>query len=63
MRSIELFTGAGGLALGTHAAGFHHLVVVERDHDSCDTLRLNRARKQVDWTIAEADVTPGKGCS
>ena len=24
MKSIEIFTGAGGLALGTHVAGFHH---------------------------------------
>jgi len=57
MRSIELFTGAGGLALGTHCAGFHHLAVVERDRDSCDTLRLNRARGLVDWRIEESDVT------
>lgn len=57
MRSIELFTGAGGLALGTHRAGFHHLAVVERDHDSCDTLRLNRGRGLVDWPIEEDDVT------
>ena len=56
MRAIELFTGAGGLALGTHRAGFHHLAVVERDHDSCDTLRLNRGRGLVDWPIEERDV-------
>lgn len=59
MRSIELFTGAGGLALGTHRAGFHHLAVVERDHDSCDTLRLNVNRTDstgVDWPIIENDV-------
>lgn len=57
MRSMELFTGAGGLALGTHRAGFHHLTVVERDHDSCDTLRLNRDRSLVEWPIHEHDVT------
>lgn len=60
MRSIELFTGAGGLALGTHRAGFHHLAVIERDHDSCDTLQLNRVRRHetcIDWLIHEADVT------
>ena len=27
--SLELFTGAGGLALGLDRAGFHHLAVVE----------------------------------
>src|SRR5579883_1417471 len=59
MRSIELFTGAGGLALGTHRAGFHHLAVIEIDHDSCDTLQLNRVRRKrtgIDWLIHEADV-------
>lgn len=57
MRSIELFTGAGGLALGTHLAGFNHIAVVERDHDSCATLRLNSRGGLVEWPILEADVT------
>ncbi len=60
IRSIELFTGAGGLALGLHQAGFHHAVVIEREHNACDTLRLNRARcatTGIDWQVTEADVT------
>ena len=56
LTSVELFTGAGGLALGIHRAGFHHLAVVERDRDSCDTLRLNRARGLIAWPIEERDV-------
>jgi DNA (cytosine-5)-methyltransferase 1 len=40
-RSLELFTGAGGLALGTHAAGFEHVAMVEWNKDACDTLRAN----------------------
>jgi DNA (cytosine-5)-methyltransferase 1 len=56
MRSIELFTGAGGLALGIHRAGFDHLAVIERDRDSCDTLRLNRRRGLIAWPIEQRDV-------
>lgn len=56
---MELFTGAGGLALGTSLAGFHHVAVVERDHDSCETLRINKSAGVPhirDWDIQEADV-------
>lgn len=45
MRSVELFTGAGGLAMGISAAGFRPELMVEWDHDACDTLRENRRRK------------------
>jgi DNA (cytosine-5)-methyltransferase 1 len=44
MRSVELFTGAGGLALGIEKAGFHHDTVIERDRYCCDTIRENQKR-------------------
>jgi DNA (cytosine-5)-methyltransferase 1 len=57
MRSVELFTGAGGLALGMARAGFHHEVVIERDQDSCETILLNKRRNL--WPIAEWTLSPG----
>ena len=39
MDTIEVFAGGGGLALGLHDAGFNPVAVVERDTDSCNTLR------------------------
>ena len=44
MRSIELFAGAGGLALGTHRAGFEHEFIIERDRSTCITIRTNQER-------------------
>lgn len=43
MRSVELFAGGGGLALGTHLAGFTTELVAEWDHWASDTLRENQA--------------------
>lgn len=52
LSSIELFSGAGGLALGLERAGFHHDLLVEWDADSCSTLRGNKPR----WDVRQADV-------
>lgn len=45
INSIELFTDAGGLAMGMQQAGCHHRALIEWDKDSCDTLRGNIASK------------------
>jgi DNA (cytosine-5)-methyltransferase 1 len=50
--SIELFAGAGGLALGMAQSGFNHLLLNEWDSDACATLRLNRP----DWNVVQEDV-------
>ena len=50
--SIELFAGAGGLALGLEQAGFHHLGLIEKDKDAAATLRLNRP----EWNVLCEDI-------
>lgn len=42
MKSLELFVGAGGLALGTARAGFKHEAVVECEKNPLETLYLNK---------------------
>ena len=49
---IELFAGAGGLALGLEQAGFEGLAYVEMNVDACETLRRNRP----EWNVIEGDV-------
>lgn len=44
MNSVELFAGAGGLALAVSEAGFEHLAIVERDQYACETILENRRR-------------------
>ena len=52
MRTIELFAGAGGMALGVDRAGFHHDALIEFDPAACETLRANRPA----WPVVETDV-------
>lgn len=61
-KSVELFAGAGGLAIGMEKAGFHHVLLNEMDHYACETLRNNRPN----WNVVEGDIhdidfTPLKG--
>lgn len=56
LTSIELFSGAGGLAYGLHMAGFHHEMLVERDKHSVNTLNHNCSRILPDWDVVSADV-------
>ncbi|WKG01389.1 DNA cytosine methyltransferase [Mycolicibacterium sp. HK-90] len=59
MRSVELFAGAGGLALGCEIAGFETLRVVEWDRWACDTVRENAAVDYPlvrNWQVNEGDV-------
>ena len=50
-RNIELFAGAGGLALGLENAGFHHNLLVEIDKHAAATLKINRP----DWNVICGD--------
>lgn len=50
--SVELFAGAGGLALGMSLAGFHHVLLNEFETTACRTLKTNRP----DWNVIDGDV-------
>ena len=56
MRSIELFAGAGGLALGVSRAGFSHEAVIEKDRNACGTIRENVRRGIVNWPLRQTDI-------
>ncbi|NLV40123.1 MAG: DNA (cytosine-5-)-methyltransferase [Candidatus Hydrogenedentes bacterium] len=59
MKSVELFAGAGGLAMGVALAGFESQAVVEWDRWACDTIRKNQDRGHPlvrDWPLWEGDV-------
>ena len=59
MHSVELFAGAGGLAIAMSNAGFHHAAVIEWDHNACETFRDNQRRQRHsvgDWSLYETDV-------
>ena len=49
---IELFAGAGGMALGLEKAGFETEMLVEYDKDCVATLRKNRPK----WNVIHDDI-------
>ena len=50
--AIELFAGAGGLALGLEKAGFQSLGLIEFNQDACNTLSKNRPN----WRVICEDI-------
>lgn len=59
MRSVELFCGAGGLAIGLQQAGFAHEALYERDHNCCQNIASNiekGCKFTKHWKIFECDV-------
>lgn len=51
-KTVELFAGAGGLALGIEKAGFNTLGLIEFDKNAADTLKLNRP----EWRVIHDDI-------
>jgi DNA (cytosine-5)-methyltransferase 1 len=49
---LELFAGAGGLAIGLEEAGIHSVALNEIDKWACQTLRKNRPN----WNVIEGDI-------
>lgn len=59
MRSVELFSGCGGLAMGLARAGFHHELMVEWNDHAYVTLQHNKERGLEfvrEWDVQHKDV-------
>ena len=52
MKCIELFAGAGGLALGIEKAGFETIGLIEFNKPAADTLKKNRP----EWNVICDDI-------
>ena len=52
VKCIELFAGAGGLALGIEKAGFETIGLIEFNRPAAETLKKNRP----EWNVICADV-------
>lgn len=50
---VELFAGAGGLAIGMEKAGFETVLLNELDKHACQTLRNNRPQ----WNVIQGDIS------
>ena len=66
-KTVELFAGAGGLALGLENAGFSHELLVEIDKNAAATLKKNRPKwnvscddaKNVKYKKGQAEIVTG----
>ena len=59
MRSLEMFCGTGGLALGLHQAGLEPVALLEWDKDSCENIQANIAggfEGIRSWNVIQTDV-------
>ena len=50
---LELFAGAGGMALGFERAGLESVALIDLNKDACATLRKNRP----EWNVLHQDVS------
>ena len=50
---VELFAGAGGMALGMERAGFEVAALIDNDPYACSTLMANRP----EWSVVQKDVS------
>lgn len=58
LNSIELFAGAGGLALGFSSQDVTHKAIVEWNPHACNTIRINK-RENIEPVAHWPDVTEG----
>jgi DNA (cytosine-5)-methyltransferase 1 len=59
IKSIELFSGTGGLALGLHEAGFVPAALLEWDKNSCENIKTNISNGFngiTGWNVVQTDV-------
>ncbi|MFJ7296856.1 DNA cytosine methyltransferase [Streptomyces collinus] len=52
LTSVDVCSGAGGLALGLEQAGFEPRLLLDEDTDACRTLRANRPQ----WNVLQDDL-------
>lgn len=55
VRTVELFAGAGGSALGLERAGLDHIALCETDRSACETLRLAGFDHVVESDVRDLD--------